>query len=57
MERFMQMLSTDISSSTHLVKVNNCIELCINETIYAKYQNNFWNITDDRKSYSFNFNF
>lgn len=55
-ERFMQMLSTDISSTTRLVKVNKCIEICINETIYAKYQTNFWNLTDDGKSYSFNFN-
>lgn len=35
-ERLMQLLSTDISSTTDLLKVNTCLELCVNETIYAK---------------------
>lgn len=50
------MLSTLISSTTHLVNVNICTELLIHKATYAKYQINFWNFTDNRKSYYFNFN-
>jgi len=54
-ERVMQMLRRGSSSTTHLVEVNKCIEHCISETTHAKYKINFWNFTDDEKSYSFNF--